>query len=353
MELLKKLCETPGIAGYEERIQGVIKEELERVTDEVKVDRLGNVIGIKLSGKLSPKRVMVAAHMDEVGLVIKYIDDDGFLRFFPLGGFDLKTLFAQKVIVHGERDIRGVIGSKSIHFLEAEERGKLPKIKELFIDTGLKKDEISKIVSIGDTVTLVGYFEELNDKIITAKAFDDRVGVYVMIETLKRIKDFYIDIYAVATVQEEIGGHRGAVVSSFFIEPDMGIVLDIVAASDLPDIKKEEKSIALGKGTVITLMDSLYTISNRKIVDLLKKIAEDNKIKYQIDVKMEGGTDAGVIQRSKAGVPVCIISIPVRYAHTVIEMCHRDDIENSIKLLSKFLENIHKEYLTKENTRQT
>ncbi len=347
MELLKKLCETPGISGYEERIQKVIKEELEKVTDGVRIDRLGNVIGIKKANRIPdesvPKKVMIAAHMDEVGLVIKYIDDDGFLRFFPLGGFDFKTLFAQKVIIHGEKDIKGVIGSKSIHLLKGDGGDNPTKIQELFIDIGLKKDGVSKIVNIGDPVTLVGCFEELNDEIITAKAFDDRVGVYVMIESLKRIRDCYVDIYAVATVQEEIGEHRGATVSSFPIEPDIGIALDIVAASDLPNIEKEEKSIALGKGTAITLIDSLYTISNRRIVDSLKKIAEDNKIKYQIDVKMKGGTDAGVIQRSKAGVPVCIISIPVRYTHTVVEMCHKDDIENSIKLLSKFLENIHRE----------
>jgi len=344
MELLKKLCETPGISGYEERIQKVIKEELEKVTDEVKIDKLGNVIGIKranqITGRSIPKKVMVAAHMDEVGLVIRYIDDDGFLRFFPLGGFDLKTLFAQKVIIHGEKDIKGVIGSKSVHLLKGNGGDNPPKIQELFIDTGLKKDEVSKIVNIGDPVTLVGCFERLNDKIITAKAFDDRVGVYVMIEVLKRIKDCYIDIYAVATVQEEIGEHRGATVTSFPIGPDIGIALDTVAASDLPNIEKEEKSIALGKGTVITLIDSLYTISNRKIVDSLKKIAEDNKIKYQIDVRMKGGTDAGVIQRSKAGVPVCIISIPVRYTHTIIEMCHKDDIEDTIKLVTKYLEEI-------------
>ncbi len=339
MELLKKLCETPGISGYEERIQKVIKEELEKVTDEVKIDKLGNVIGIKRTDMITPKKVMIAAHMDEIGLVIKYIDDDGFLRFFQWA-YDLKTLFAQKVIVHGKKDIKGVIGSKSIHLLESEEREKLPKIQDLFIDVGLEKDEVSKIVSIGDSVTLVGYFEELNDKIIITKALDDRVGVYVMIEALKRIKDCYVDIYAVATVQEEIGEHRGAVVSSFPIEPDIGIAIDIVAASDLPNIEKEEKSIALGQGTVIILIDSLYTISDREIVNSLKKIAEDNKIKYQIDVKMKGGTDAGVIQRSKAGVPVCIISIPVRYTHTPIEMCHRGDIEDTIKLVTKYLEEV-------------
>jgi endoglucanase len=337
MELLRKLCETPGISGYEERIQKVIKEELEKVTDEVKIDKLGNIIGIKKTKKVRgnslPKKVMLAAHMDEIGFMISFIDKDGFLRFAPVGGFDPRTLIAQRVVVHGVKDIGGVIGSKPIHILEEEEKKKAIKIKDLFIDVGLKKDEVSKIVKAGDFVTLDRDFKELNDKIITAKAFDDRVGVYVMIEALKRIKDCYVDIYAVATVQEEVGV-RGATVSSFSVEPDVTI------ASDLPGSKEEEMVTILGGGTAISLMDS-HTISNKKLVDFLKKIAEENKIKYQTDILLGGGTDAGAIQRSKSGVPVCTISIPTRYVHSVVEMCHKEDIENSIKLICKFLENAH------------
>jgi len=333
LKLLKKLCETPGIAGYEERIQKVIKEELEKVTDEVKIDKLGNVIGIKkakkLSGKPAPKKVMIAAHMDEIGFMVSFIDKEGFIRFAPVGGFDPKTLIAQRVVVHGRKDIGGVIGTKPIHILSEEERKKLPKIKDLFIDVGMKKDKVSKIVRPGDFVTLDRNFMELNNKIITAKALDDRAGVYVMIEALKRIKNCYVDIYAVATVQEEVG-LRGATVSSFSVEPDVG-----------PGTKEEERATALGEGTAISLMDS-HTISNKKLVDFLRKIAEENKIKYQTDILLGGGTDAGAIQRSKSGVPVCTLSIPTRYIHSVVEMCHKDDIENSIKLICKFLENAHK-----------
>jgi len=344
MNLLKKLCETPGIAGYEERIQKIIKEELEKVTDEVKIDQLGNVIGIKkakkLSGKSAPKKVMIAAHMDEVGFMVSFIDKEGFIRFVPVGGFDPKTLIAQRVVVHGTKDIGGVIGTKPIHILSEEERKKLPKIKDLFIDVGMKKDEVSKIVKLGDFVTLDRNFMELNKKIITAKALDDRAGVYVMIEALKRIKDCYVDIYAVATVQEETGV-AGATVSSFSVEPDVGIALDVTVASDIPGTKEEEVATTLGGGTAISLMDSC-TISNKKLVDFLKKIAEESKIKYQIDIQLDGGTDAEVIQRSKSGVPVCNLSIPNRYMHSVVEMCHKEDIENSIKLICKFLENAHK-----------
>ena len=343
MELLKKLCETPGISGYEERIQKVIKEELGKVTDEVKIDKLGNIIGIKKTKKAMsnslPKKVMLAAHMDEIGFMISFIDKDGFLRFAPVGGFDPRTLIAQRVVVHGVKDIGGVIGSKPIHILEEEEKKKATKIKDLFIDVGLKKEEVSKIVKPGDFVTLDRDFKELNNKIITAKALDDRVGVYVMIEALKRIKDCYVDIYAVATVQEEVG-LRGATVSSFSVEPDLGIALDVTIASDLPGTKEEEMVTNLGGGTAISLMDS-HTISNKKLVDFLKKIAEENKIKYQNDILLGGGTDAGAIQRSKSGVPVCTVSIPTRYVHSVVEMCHKEDIESSIKLICKFLENAH------------
>ncbi|HEC92778.1 MAG TPA: M42 family peptidase [Candidatus Atribacteria bacterium] len=344
MDLLKKLCETPGISGYEERIQKVIREELEKVTDEVKVDKLGNVIGIKkakkTSGKSSPKKVMIAAHMDEIGFMVSFIDKEGFLRFVPVGGFDPKTLIAQRVVVHGRKDIGGVIGSKPIHILEEEERKKVPKIKDLFIDVGLKKDEVPKIVKPGDFVTLDRNFKELNNKIITAKALDDRAGVYVMIESLKRVKDCEVDIYAVATVQEEVG-LRGAIVSSFSVDPDVGIALDVTIASDLPGTKEEERVTNLGGGTAVSLMDS-HTISNKKLVDFLRNIAEDNKIKYQTDILLGGGTDAGAIQRSKSGVPVCTVSIPTRYIHSVVEMCNKEDIENSIKLMVKFLENAHK-----------
>jgi len=343
MELLKKLCETPGISGYEERIQKVIKEELGKVTDEVKIDKLGNIIGIKKTKKAMsnslPKKVMLAAHMDEIGFMISFIDKDGFLRFAPVGGFDPRTLIAQRVVVHGVKDIGGVIGSKPIHILEEEEKKKATKIKDLFIDVGLKKEEVSKIVKPGDFVTLDRDFKELNNKIITAKALDDRVGVYVMIEALKRIKDCYVDIYAVATVQEEVG-LRGATVSSFSVEPDLGIALDVTIASDLPGTKEEEMVTNLGGGTAISLMDS-HTISNKKLVDFLRKIAEENKIKYQTDILLGGGTDAGAIQRSKSGVPACTISIPTRYVHSVVEMCHKEDIESSIKLICKFLENAH------------
>ncbi|GAB4114940.1 MAG: M42 family metallopeptidase [Candidatus Caldatribacteriota bacterium] len=345
MDLLKQLCETPGISGFEERIQELVKKELQKVADEVKIDKLGNVIGIKKAKEKnhnsSPKKVMLAAHMDEIGFMVSFIDKDGFLRFSPVGGFDPKTLIAQRVIVHGIKDIGGVIGSKPIHILEEEERKKPPKIKDLFIDVGLNKEEVSKLIKPGDFVTLDRNFKELNDKIITAKAFDDRVGVYIMLEALKQIKDYEVDIYAVATTQEEVG-LRGAIVSSFSIEPDVGIALDVTIASDLPGTKEEEVITSLGGGVAISLMDS-YTISNKKMVDFLRKIAEENHIKYQTDILLGGGTDAGAIQRSKTGVPVCTLSVPTRYVHSVVEMCHQEDIENSVRLVVKFLENAHKE----------
>jgi len=343
MDLLKKLCEIPGIPGYEERVQKVVRDELEKITDKVEIDKLGNVIALKKArekGGGKPIKVMLAAHMDEIGFLVSFIDKEGFIRFVPNGGFDPRTLIAQRVVVHGMKDIGGVIGSKPIHVLTEEEKKKVPKIKGLFIDVGLEKDEISKIVKVGDFVTLDRNFKELNDKIITAKAFDDRVGIFVMIEALKRIKNCYVDIYAVATVQEEVGV-RGAPVSSFYVEPDVGIALEVAIAQDFPGNKEEEMISNLGGGTAIYLLDN-RTISNKKLVDFLKKIAKENKIKCQTTIMLGAGTDASAMQRSKSGAPVCTIGIPTRYIHSVVEMCHKEDIENSIKLICKFLENAHK-----------
>lgn len=346
MELLKKLCETPGSSGCEERVQKVIVKELEKITDEVKLDKLGSVIGIKranrILGEAVPKKVMVAAHMDEIGFMINYIDNDGFLRFTPTGNFDPVALITQRVIVHGRKDIRGIVYFRPPHILIEEGiEKKVPKLKELFIDVGLSKDEVSKIVKLGNSVTLDRDFKELNDKIVIAKAFDDRVGVYIMIEVLKRIKDCYVDIYAVATVQEEVGFHRGATISSFSIEPDIGVVLDVSYALDIPNIKKEEILLTLGGGAAITLVEH-GTIPNKKIVDFLRGIAFENDIKYQEVVSMGGGSDGMAIQRTKSGVPTVVISIPNRYMHTTVEMCHKDDIENTIRLVTKFLENAHR-----------
>ena len=344
MQLLKKLCETPGVSGYESQVTDVIKEELKNLCDQVKTDRLGNVIALKKAAikeerDTGKKRIMLAAHMDQIGFLVKHIDQKGFIRFARIGGFDPKTLVAQRVIVHGKKDLVGVIGSKPIHILEEAEKKKAPDIKGFYIDVGLDKEEVEKLVQPGDFITFDRDFVQMNDKMVTSLALDNRVGVYVVIEAIRRVKNHQVDIYAVATSQEEVG-LRGAMTSSYAIEPDIGVAVDVTLATDTPGIKEEEKGCELGKGTAIAVMNSSL-IAHRGLCRFLKELAEKNKIKYQVDVMERGGTDAGSIQKTRCGVITGGVSVPTRYIHSVVEMCHIDDIEATIQLLVCFLENVH------------
>lgn len=346
MQLLKRLCEAPGISGYENQVTDIIKEELTAVCDKIEIDRLGNVIGLKKANtkedneeNLKPKRVMLAAHMDQIGFLVKSIDQNGFIRFAAVGGFDPKTLVAQRVIIHGKKRLTGVIGSKPIHVLEDEEKKKAPAMKDFFVDVGLEKKEVELIIQPGDAITFDGDFVQLNDKMVTSLALDNRVGVYVLIEAMRRVKNHKVDIFAVATSQEEVG-LRGAATSSYAIAPDFGIALDVTVAMDTPGIKEEEKVSGLGKGAAITVMNSSI-IAHQGLCRFLKDLAEKNNIKYQMDVMERGGTDAGSIQKSRCGVITGGISVPTRYIHSVVEMCSIEDIESSISLLVSFLENTH------------
>ncbi len=343
MKLLKKLCETPGISGYESKITSVIKEELQGLCDKVETDCMGNVIALKKAVRKEKDgkkmKIMLAAHMDQIGFLVKSIDKKGFIRFARIGGFDPKTLVAQRVIVHGKKDLVGVIGSKPIHVLEEAEKKKAPDIKEFYIDVGLDEKEVERLVKPGDFITFDRDFVRMNDKMITSLALDNRVGVYVIIEAMRRVKNHQVDIYTVATSQEEVG-LRGAITSSYAIEPDIGIAVDVTIAMDTPGIKEEEKGCALGKGTAIAVMNSSM-IAHRGLYQFLKDLAESNNISYQVDVMERGGTDAGSIQKTRCGVITGGLSIPSRYIHSVVEMCHLDDIEASIRLLVCFLENIH------------
>ncbi len=343
MELLKKLCEAPGISGYENQITDIVEEELRSVCDKMKIDRLGNIIGLKEATEkeegVERKKVMLAAHMDQIGFIVKSVDKNGFIRFATVGGFDPKTLVAQRVIVHGKKRVVGVIGSKPIHVLEKEEINKAPLMKEFFIDVGLEKIEVDKIIQAGDAITFDQNFVQMNDKVVTSLALDNRVGVYILLEAMRRVKNHKVDIYAVATSQEEVG-LRGATTSSYSIAPDFGIALDVTVAMDTPGIKEEEKGCAMGQGAAIAVMNSSI-IAHRGLYLFLKELAEKYDIKYQMDVMERGGTDAGSIQKSRSGVITGGISVPSRYIHSVVEMCHIDDIEANIALLVSFLENIH------------
>lgn len=339
MELLRVLSDTPGISGFEERVQQIVTAELEPVCDEVRTDRIGNVIGLKrglhTAGEKVPLKVMIAAHADEIGFMVKHIDREGFVRFMPIGGFDPRTLIAQRVVIHGQRDINGIIAPVP-NWLR-KDKDHVLEINDLVIDAGLSGDEIAAVVSIGDAVSLAQPFEELNDRVVIGRNFDDRVGVYVMLEAMKRVRDCQVDIYAVSTVQEEVG-LRGVPTAAYAIDPDIGIAIDGSLASDVPYAKDEDRHCTMGAGTGIYIVDS-RTISDRKLIRFMVQLAEENEIRYQMN--LGGGTDASIIQRHRTGARVCTIGAPTRYMHSTSQLCSKEDIENTIRLLVAFLENAH------------
>lgn len=334
MELLKKLTAATGIPGREEDVRSLIAKEMRPLVDNVSTDVMGNVIGHR-KGK-SATRLVLAAHMDEIGFIVNHVDDKGFLRILPVGGFDPRTLMAQKVIVHGKKDLCGVIGSKPVHVLSEEEKKKSLKVTDYFVDLGLPADKVKKIVSVGDPVTWHRDYTELGD-CFASKAFDDRVGVFVMLEALRRVKGkpLQVELYAVATVQEEVGV-RGATTSAIGLDPDIGIALDITLANDVPGSADHEQVTKLGDGAAIKIMDG-YSISNPKLVEHLKEIAKRKKIKFQIEILPRGGTDAGALQRAGSKAAVTTISIPTRYAHSTVEMIHQKDVQACIDLLSAYI----------------
>ena len=338
VELLRAICETPGAPGFEQRIRELVMQEVEPLVDELSVDAMGNVVAVK-KGQ-SRRRVMVAAHMDEIGFIVTHIDDDGFLRFHTLGGFDPKTLTAQRVIVHGAEDIVGVMGSKPVHLMKPEERTKQTPISEYFIDVGMPKEAVEAIVSVGDPVTRERRLIEMGD-CVNGKSIDNRVSVFILLETLRALKDADVpcDVYGVFTVQEEVG-LRGAISAAHHIDPDFGLGLDVTIAFDVPGSNPHEVVTRLGKGTAIKIMDG-SVISDYRMVNYLKQVAKNNDIKWQPEILPKGGTDTAGVQRSgKKGAISGAISIPLRHIHQSIELAHKEDIRHSIELLVAALREI-------------
>jgi len=334
MELLKRLCEAAGIPGYEDEVRRIVEEALEGHVDSVTTDALGNVIAHKAG---DGPVVVVAGHMDEIGFFVSHIEEKtGFLRINPAGGFDPVNLVAQRVIVHTESgDLTGCIGRKAIHILREEERKKPLELRDLFVDLGLPAEKVEEKVRIGDPVTLRQDFIEYGD-LISCKALDDRVGVYVGIEALKRAKKSACDLYFVGTTQEEVG-LRGAQVAGFATHPQIGIALDVTIAADTPDVPAKDRVTQLGKGVAIKVRDSA-SISHPALVRAMRKLAEEHGIPYQMEVLPRGGTDAGALQMAQEGAAVITLSIPTRYVHSVVESLHPDDLEAAIALLAAFLE---------------
>lgn len=339
MKILKALSELPGAPGREERVRDYIKELVASHVDEMHTDALGNLICLKRGSAKKPRKVMVACHMDEIAFYVRSVDEKGFIRVHHVGGFDTRNLFARRVRIQPRKgeDIFGNLNpsGRPIHVATPEERNKIPTTNEFFIDTGLEPEEVKKRVRAGDPVTLVQDFVEFGD-LVSGKCMDNRAACWVGIDTLKRLKKNHDDVYVVFTVQEEIGV-RGAITSSYAIDPDIGIAIDVTLAVDTPGVSEDEQITKLGKGVAIKVMDA-YSISDNELVETFIEIAEKSKIPHQMELLPMGGTDAGALQRARGGSKAITLSIPTRYIHTVTETLHKKDLKATSDLLVKYLE---------------
>lgn len=340
VNLLKTICEIPGAPGFEHRIRAFLKEQVAGLVDEMTVDPMGNLMVVRKGRQ--DKRVMVTAHMDEISFIVTHIDDEGFLRFSTLGGFDPKTLTAQRVIVHGREEVIGVMGSKPIHLMKTEERNKAVQIEDFFIDTGRPAEEVKKLIRVGDPVTRERQMIEMGE-CINSKSLDNRISVFILVEVLKALKgkELPYDLHAVFTVQEEIG-LRGAISAAHRINPDFGIVLDTTIAFDVPGAQPQEMVTKLGKGVAVKILDGM-TICDPRMVDYLRDQAEEAKITWQSEILTAGGTDTAAVQRyGKNGAIAGALSIPTRHIHQVIEMVHKTDVQATIDLMTLALLNLDK-----------
>lgn len=321
-------------------MRALVSDEIRPLVDSVSLDSMGNVIGLK-RGSGGP-RVMIAAHMDEIGFMVKHVDDKGFLRLHPLGGWDPRTMVAQRVWVHGfsGEPLLGALmpAAKPIHVLTEEEKKKQPTVEEFYVDLGFPAEKVRSMVEIGDMVTMARTTERMGDMVVS-KTLDNRVSVFVMIETLRAVGNHACDIVAVATTQEEVG-LRGAITAAYALEPQIGLALDVTLANDFPGTAEHEQITRLGNGPAIKIMDSSL-ICHPKLVKHFRDVADRHGIKYQLEILSRGGTDAGGIQRSRGGIPSFTLSIPTRYVHTVDETASVSDIENTITLLARYLEDAH------------
>jgi endoglucanase len=279
---------------------------------------------------------MLAAHMDEIGFLVSHVDKEGFVRIQPCGGFDPRTLMSQRVYVHtAKKSLFGVMGARPIHVLSDEEAKKSLKVPDYFVDLGLPAKDVHKLVEVGDPITMARNMDEIGH-CFTGKALDNRVGVWLMIEALRKVKTHAIDIFAVATTQEEVG-IRGALAAAHDVQPDVGLALDVTIASDIPGSAAHDHVSKLGEGVAIKIMDSL-SISNPKLVRELRDLAKKKKIKHQMEILPRGGTDAGAIRQVSGHCAVCTISVPLRYVHSSVEMVHKDDLVASVNLLASYLQ---------------
>ena len=337
-QFLKNLLAQSSPSGYEGPVREVWKNEVSTYADEVTVDLHGNAIGVHNPD--GQPRVMLAGHMDELGFQIVHISDEGYLYFDTIGGFDLGTVPARAVQIHTRRGVvEGIIGKKPVHLMAADERRRVLDKHDLWIDIGAKDGkEAKKAVEVGDPVTYVPNFIELRHSLVVSRGLDNKMGAYVVAETLRSVsrskRKCRAALFAVATVQEEVG-LRGAKTSAYGIDPLVGVALDVTWATDHPGMdKRKVGEIKIGGGPVLTRGANV----NPKVFEMLRDAAEKGKIPYQLDAAPGGtGTDANAIQLSRSGVATGLVSVPQRYMHTPVEALSTRDLDNTVKLLSGFV----------------
>ncbi|MBF8983097.1 M42 family metallopeptidase [Lutibacter sp. B2] len=336
--LLKRLTEANGVSGNEHEVRALIKDEIKSHVDEIKVDRLGNLIAIK-HGKEGYPKIMLSAHMDEVGLMVNSIDDNGFIKFLTVGGIDDRIL-ASTVVDIGKNKIKGVIGAKAIHLQSPDERKTPLKHKELYIDIGAKsKEEAEKLVSRGDYIGFSSDYIEFGNDLIKAKALDDRAGCAIIMDLLKQSYDS--TIFAVFSVQEEVG-LRGAAPAAYALNPDMAIVIETTSCFDLAGIEEPDFVTRMSKGPALSILDTV-TYYNKEITQKIIDTAKKHNIPYQFKMIPKGGNDSGKIHLTREGIKTAAISLPCRYLHSPISVISKKDYSNCNLLLSNFLKNIKKE----------
>ena len=324
-ELIKKLTEAYGPSGYEQQIRKLIQVEIAGLADKITVNRLGSLIAFRPgTGGGTRKKIMLAAHMDEIGVMITHVDKNGFSRFAPIGGINPIALMGGRVVF--ENGTIGVIGVE-----KREDRGKAPTLEQLYIDVGAK-DPASCKVKVGDAAGFTRPFEDLGARLV-AKSMDDRIGCVILIEALRQLKKTPHDIYFVFSVQEEMTG-AGAQTAAYELAPDIALAVDVTGIGDTPEATK--MAVALGKGPAVKVKDG-GMLAHRGVKELMIERAEEKRIPYQLEVLLGGSTDARHIQLTRAGVPSGCLSVPCRYVHTPSEMVDFDDVQNGIKLLLAIL----------------
>ena len=330
---IKQLCALNGVSSFEDEVRNFIKMQAAPYADEMRTDAMGNLIVFKKGKKSTGSKLLLAAHMDEVGLIIRRITDEGYLKFSAVGGIDRRVLIGKPVTV-GPEKIPGVIGLKAYHLVSAEEEKNVPKLEEFYIDIGAKnKEAAEKLVQLGDCAAFAGDPVEFGDGLLKAKALDDRIGCAIMLELLK--EELPMDVTFAFTVQEEVGT-RGAFAAAFSVTPEIALVLETTTAADLAGAPEHKQVCAPGKGPVIVFMDG-GSVADRGLYDLARRLAETNGIPWQTKHYIAGGNDAAAIQRTKVGVRTLAISAAVRYLHAPASVTSVKDCDDMLRLARLFI----------------